>query len=593
MAHLPFFSLTVPIGTPHSPRTTSRSPVKLPFAGYIKAHHISHAALCVTTIVAALVFFVGGAGLRLLWGPVSLGPLKGTLAGAIHDALPGIALDYDEAAIEWSRDQGRINLVVLGARIYDSQGQVVARAPEAAIDLAAAPFLHGKVVVRHITLIGVEFTLVHMASGQIRLGTQTKGAGDDIIGRISDVIDAHGSESSSLESFAVRNATVGIYDEVTGLHVTAQHAGLVLRSKGDAVGTSFDADVMIAGRKSHVTVDLTLPTGKGSTSGSANVTGLDLRALSDDSKYFAGAGTLPLVANASANFRINPNGTLATAAFDIRAKGEIPYAAMKGKALHVNDLRLVGRYDGASRHLVLDSADLKAREARAVLKGTGDFFYDGAGKLERMHGALTGRNIVLDMPGVFAQPVGYQSLGLVADYLIAPRQFNVASLNLAAPGFSLNASGAVALNDKGAPGIVVKATIPALPVRTLLKYWPLPVAPGAREWIDDNIFAGTIGPLVAQTNFTPGMLDQDILPEDSMMLTFAMRNLEGNYVKGLTHATGVMGDAVMTGDTFKASFTSGHIGPLTVSHGTALIPTCTRRARWACSACTSTARWAM
>jgi hypothetical protein len=329
---------------------------------------------------------------------------------------------------------------------------------------------------------------------------------------------------------------------------------------------------MIAGRKSHVTADLTLPTGKGPTSGSATVTGLDLRALAADSKYFATAGTLPLVANASVNFQVNPNGTLDTAAFDVRAKGEIPYAALKDKALHVNDLRLVGRYDGAARHLVLEKADLDAREARAVLKGTGDFFYDGAGKLERLHADLMARNIALDMPGVFAKPVGYQSLNLVADYLIAPRQFNIAKLDLAAPGFALNASGAVILNDKGAPGIVAKAVIPALPIRILLKYWPLPVAPGARDWIDNNIFAGDIGPLVAQTNFTPGMLDQNILPEDSMKLTFAMRNLEGNYVKGLTHATGVMGDAVMTGDTFQASFTSGHIGPLTVSRGSALIP---------------------
>ena len=46
-------------------------------------------------------------------------------------------------------------------------------------------------------------------------------------------------------------------------------------------------------------------------------------------------------------------------------------------------------------------------------------------------------------------------------------------------------------------------------MRTLLRYWPLPVAPGARDWIDDNIFAGNIGPLEVETNFAPGMLDQD------------------------------------------------------------------------------------
>ena len=79
---------------------------------------------------------MAGAGLRLLWGPVSLGPLRGTLAGAIQEALPGIDLDYDRAAIEWTRDQGRVNLVVLGARINDSQGHVGVSAPKAALGLA-------------------------------------------------------------------------------------------------------------------------------------------------------------------------------------------------------------------------------------------------------------------------------------------------------------------------------------------------------------------------------------------------------------------------------------------------------------------------
>ena len=68
------------------------------------------------------------------------------------------------------------------------------------------------------------------------------------------------------------------------------------------------------------------------------------------------------------------------------------------------------------------------------------------------------------------------------------------------------------------------------------------------------------------------MLDQAIYPEEALSLTFAMKDIEGDYVKGLTRATGVTGDAILTGDTFKASFTSGHIGPLNASHGTALIP---------------------
>jgi hypothetical protein len=546
--------------------------VKLPFANFIKAHHISRAALTAGVLVAAIVFFVAGAGLRLLWGPVSLGPLRGTLAGAIHDALPGISLDYDQAAIEWSRDQGRVNLVVLGARITDSKGRIVASAPKAAIGLAAAPFLRGRFVVKRITLEGVQFTLVHMKNGRIRLGSQKDAGEDDIIGRISDVIDARGSESSSLESFAVRDAKLGFYDEVTGLNLTSPRANLMLRSKGDTIGTSFDADVAISGRTSHVTADLTLPPDKGPVLGSVAITGLDLRALGANAPFFSGVKNLPVVASASTEFRIDPGGRLASAAFDITARGEIPFAAMTGKALHLSSLRLVGRYDGRTRHLALTTADLDAKEARALLKGAGDLFYDANGKLERVHADLSAKNIALDMPGVFSGAVGYQSLAVAADYLTGPRQFNVTKLNVTAQGFAFDGSGSMTLNDHGAPGVVAKARIPATPIRTLLHYWPLPVAPGARSWIEENIFAGDIGPLEAQTNFPPGMLDQDIYPEDSLKLTFTMKNVEGNYIKGLTRATGVTGDAILTGDTFKANFSSGHIGPLTARGGTVLIP---------------------
>ncbi|HEY0267297.1 MAG TPA: AsmA-like C-terminal domain-containing protein, partial [Rhizomicrobium sp.] len=144
--------------------------------------------------------------------------------------------------------------------------------------------------------------------------------------------------------------------------------------------------------------------------------------------------------------------------------------------------------------------------------------------------------------------------------------------NLIATGFVLDASGALTLNDAGAPGLEAKAHIPAMPVRALLKYWPLPVAPGARAWIDQNVFAGDMGPLDAETHFAPGMLDQDILPEESLKLTFGMKNIEGAYIKGLTHATGVSGDAVLTGDTFKATLANGRIGPLAARSGTVLIP---------------------
>ena len=74
---LPFLGLTGAVGAFLQAGT---GPLKLPFSRYVKAHHVSHAALSVCAVVAAIVFFVAGAGIRLLMGPISLGPLQQTLA---------------------------------------------------------------------------------------------------------------------------------------------------------------------------------------------------------------------------------------------------------------------------------------------------------------------------------------------------------------------------------------------------------------------------------------------------------------------------------------------------------------------------------
>src|SRR6202012_3499761 len=97
--------------------------------------------------------------------------------------------------------------------------------------------------------------------------------------------------------------------------------------------------------------------------------------------------------------------------------------------------------------------------------------------------------------------------------------------------------------------------------------------PSTRDWIANNIFAGNVGQMAVETHFTPRMLDNEIWPDAALRLSFPVSGVEGNYIRGLTHLTGVAGSAVLTGDTFEADFTTGRVGTLVVSSGHALIPT--------------------
>ena len=547
--------------------------MRLPFANYIKAHHISGAAVCVGGLVAALIFFVAGAGIRLLLGPVSLGPFAGTLAGAVQQALPGISLKYDQAAIEWSRDEGRVNLVVLGAKIFDANGRVVAQAPKADIDLAARPFLSGQVHVQRITLVGVQLSLVHMKEGGIRLGAEGDKGGNDVLARLNDVIEAKGSSTSSLKSFAIRNARLSLFDETTGLGMIAPKASLVLSAKDQAIAVHFDAGVVMSGYKANIMADVKLPPGTGPISGSALVTGLDLRALAKSAPIFAGLKNIALSINAATRFTVAPGARVSNADFDITAAGTAPLSGLKGGTLHVRQLHLNGVYDGVKNHLALNQASFDTKEGILKLKGGADFHYDG-GKLASISGGINSSHIALDMPGIFAQPVGFQSLQLEGDYQLASRTIAIARASLTAPAFDLSVNGTITLGENGqAPGLAVNGKLAPLPVRTLLHYWPLPVVEGSRVWIDANIFAGSLGPMTFETHFPVGLLDQDLLPDESLKLTFPITGVEGNYVKGLTHMTGVSGIATLLGDTFTADFDGGRVGNLSVRGGHAIIPT--------------------
>ena len=545
------------------PDLSSWSPVSLA-RRYIKAHHVTRAALIAAGLAAAIFFFVVGAGVRLLIGPVSLGPFGGTLAAALADALPGVSVKFDQAAIEWTRDEGKVNLVILGARIFNSEGRIIAQAPKADIDLAAGPFLKGKIVIKRIALVGVQLTLVRTAQGGLRLGMEKDKGEHDILSRISDAIAASNGKTASLESFAIRNARLAFFDETTGLFVVAPHADFRLTTVGKNLDATIDAAIEISGHPAHIAAEITFPPGKGKVEGAIAVTGFEIGALAANSKTFAAVKDTLLKVDLSASFSVL-GSHLVSADFGASARGAFAVPGSKNGPVHVRNLRAIGRYDGNTKRLLLEDAVIDSDKIKGHLSGSADLTVDDAGTLSRVGANFQIEKLLLAIPGIFAQPVAFPHVDLRCAWLPATRDLLIDHLGISGVPFSMQASGKLTLVRGQSPAVELTGTMAPIGVRDLVHYWPIDGAKGARDWVAANMFTGTAGPATFQVHFLAGALDGPALPADALNVKFALRDGEINYITGLTHLTQVQGTAELTGETFTAQVSSARAGPLTVT----------------------------
>src|SRR6185295_2709658 len=158
------------------------------------------------------------------------------------------------------------------------------------------------------------------------------------------------------------------------------------------------------------------------------------------------------------------------------------------------------------------------------------------------------------------------------NYVPSTHDILIDHLAIIGGGLHLDTTGRITLIEKLSPVAELKGRIASLSARDLLRYWPLGAADGARTWISGNIFNGSVGPIEFETHFPAGMIDQDMLPDGALLMTFPIANAEANYLTGLTHLTAVQGNARLTGNSFTVDVKSARVGPLVVTRGHALIP---------------------
>ena len=530
--------------------------------------HVQRAILIVAAIVAALLFFAGGAALRLAMGPVSLGAFAQPIGDALNRSLSGAVIRFDEVVLEWSRADERINLIVLGTKIFDLNGHIVAQAPKANLDFDAAALLSGRLRLRNFGLIGLQLTGMRGQDGTIRLGFGRDQSEPNFLDALRQILRTSSSQGSGLEFLSLQHARVAFLDQPTGLFIVLPDAGLELKTIRDGFDASLTASAEISGSPFRINLRAALQNDGMPKSATLNITGFSIRSLAESSPKFAKLKPYALTTDLSANI-----------AFESGAPGRIDFHANGlGSAdipligdLRLSRFELAGNLDPQKRHLEAQSVGFETNRNASRGKGAFVLDWDDRGITQVSVDADTG-GLQFNFPKLFRQPVTFSRLTFHLDYSAAEGQISWRQAVIESGPLSADLSGTVHVNDSKLQDLNFSGTVSPLALADLLTFWPEGVAVGARDWVTANVADGRLGPLRVDAALPPGALDAELLPDSALNVTFPFQGLTTRYVQGMTPITGASGTGTLRGDSFQLMVDNGFVGPLLLSNGEIDIP---------------------
>ncbi len=531
--------------------------------------YLRRASWILGAVFAALLFFIGGALLRLLMGPISLGPINGAIEDSLNRSVSGVVVRFDQAVLELSRSDWKVHLTVLGTKILDLNGRIIAQAPKANLDFDIGDLMAGHLSLKRFALVGVQLTGVRSKEGIIKLGFGLEQDDSDLLKMIRDILQNNNQGGGSLDTISVRDARLAFRDEPTGLFVVSPASNFTVQSRDGHLDAFLDSAVEISGVPARIAASATLRDDGMPERGTLDIHGLSVPALMKNNPVLSYLRPYQLTSDANASFELGEHGNVLSANFHLTGEGTIETSTLK-TPLKFDSFEIKGGYDGILDSFDLDTISLRGKQISGNAKGTFAVAWK-EGAFNKVSGEIEAEDVSLIFPQFFRQELALSRVSLNAVYDEELNRFTLQRAVLNGEALSADLTGSATLAGNSSPALALRGTLDALSVRDLLFYWPVGMGEGARDWIDTHVQEGRIGPVRLEADFPAGMLDQDALPESALSLSFPFEGASARYLGDMTPLTNAHGEAKLTGDTFHATVAAGNVGPLSVAEGDILI----------------------
>lgn len=475
-------------------------------------------------LLAGLVAIGGLAAWRLDAGPVPLDFLTPHLEAALNAQARGFEIDIDETQAVWAGWRNAIDIRATSVTVTSPEGEPVARVPELSLGLSLRALFRGRLAPTSLDALRPSVRVVRGATGEFLLGfTPGKNDQDEPRGQAGEEIDIPAvpeAPGNRVLRFLVErllsepdpNSSFGYLRRVSILD-----ARMVFEDR--MAGQYFwapGAEVVLLRSENGVIGDVRLNLQYGDREA-----GLRIRANIDASPNEEGYAS-----RAELSFT-----DLEPAAF----AASLPQVGL----LSALKVPLAGRF---------------------ILDGTLD------NPAEKLEFDLFGGTGTIDLPDYYDAPLNIEALTLRGSGADQLRDIRLESASLEFDGTRIDGKATVE-TKLGVSAVAVSARLLNMPMERLDRYWPVPLASKARDWVTKNI-GGSADEATIDAAFLYTRGEPKPFKVETVGGALIYSDLSIDYFNPMPRITGVAGRGTYDLDGFYMGVESGRIaGGIAVTGG--------------------------
>jgi len=542
----------------------------------------------VVTVLAVLLVLAAGVYLRLSQGPVSLDFMRSTVESRINANLPNMKVAVGGVVVERSPDTGVPHVRLRNIELKDKDGNLVARAPRAAVGVRGGDLFSGAVVPTSIELIGPRIRIMRNLDGGIELGFgeaapesevvvvdadapdaksdqqsapgatgQRGGSGAALIDILSGTQQTPGGQSiNSIETIRIADAEIRFYDEANDAIWNLPKAELVFQRMPYGFAVAANADVANGDEAGvwHADISASYRREAKSFSISTRINDLVPANISDEIFALSQFARVKVPLAGQVEMEVTETGLITKASGEfVASAGEVAFPDYLAQPLIVDEGSLRADYDPVTGSIVITDSTLLVGSSRAQVKGSLVPERNAEGRLIALKVALDARNVAIDAQGTNKSPVAVDKVAFIGKAAIEEARLDIDDLMVMSGDTGIRMRGAITGGTESA-GILLSGRIKDLSASLLKQLWPPIMAPKTRKWVNENIRKGRITEGEFIVNLPVDALAQAQrqrkLPKDSIKLTFRMDGVTSGYFKDLPPLTGAKGEAGLTDNDF-------------------------------------------